>query len=250
MGVVIVLPSNGVVVKQEYNRHMTFKEVKLLYKFIKKHCSMKYEIFFLLALTRALRPAEACAINIRDFKGFARGDFSRLTYREAKTNKIRCDEFILSEVAEKIREYVETHAHQLKAGFLFPWYSKRGKHITPYMTAQSLAAWFCKARQSIGRKHPEFLDSYPAEDGTVDYRIGLYSLRRFSETYIYNNNEYNLELVKEIMEYSKSFTPLGSYIRTFHKEEEKDRVLYNTFKPLLQDLNGLVTGQTQLENFI
>ncbi len=128
-----MLSDNGRKVKNDLNYHMTHEEVKILYNHIVDHCQMKYEIYFWLALTRVMRPSEVLAINIMDFKHWARVDYSRLTFREAKTNKIRSNELIIEPVANLIKQYVITH--NLKNGFLFPWHNRKNK--TPFVYEES-----------------------------------------------------------------------------------------------------------------
>jgi hypothetical protein len=244
-----MLASNGRKVKQRLNYHMTETEVKIIFQYVREHCSLKYEIALLLLLTRGLRPQEMLAVNILDFK-HEPYPYAKLTYREAKTNKIRLNETIIPQVADRIKAYVLLNQHQIKDGFLFPFYNKK-VNGQPFMDSKVFSTWFSEIRQDIGKKHPKFLERYELETANgnkqIRYRISVYSFRRFFETYLYINNRFNIALLKEIMEYSSKFDPIKHYIRFFHEEEQKAEVLQNTFNPFT---SSLMTGQTKLSAYV
>lgn len=240
-----MLDDNGRKVKQNLNYHMKISEIKLIFEHINKHCAMKFEIALLLMLTRGMRPSEALAVNICDFSE----NYTRLTFREAKTNKLRLKEVVIPLVADRIRAYVELNGHALKDGFLFPFYTKKSMG-RPYMSAQVFATWFCTIRQKIAKDHPQFNEKYTFKTSTGEYqkryRINVYSFRRFFETYLYIHNKFNLALLKEIMLYSSKFDPMKHYIKFFQDEQEKTQVLHTTFTPLS---NMLITGQKTILEF-
>lgn len=193
-----------------------------------------------------MRPQEYLAVNVCDFSC----DFTMLTFREAKTNKLRINEPIPLLVAQKIRLYVQLNSFRLKEGFLFPFYSKKVNGL-PFMSSKVFDSWFSKIRHEIAKKYPKFNDRYPfacANNTTqMRYRINVYSLgRRFFETYLFINNNFNLALVKEIMEYSSKFDPMKHYIKFFHEEESKSECINNTFNSLI---SSLISGQKSLSEF-
>jgi integrase len=240
-----MLNDNGRKVKQHLNYHLKISEIKTIFEYVNKHCSMKWHTALLLMLCRGLRPAECMAINICDFSD----DYTRLTFREAKTNKLRFKEFIIPIVAQRIKAYIELNNHSLKEGFLFPFYTKKSNN-RPYMSAQVFATWFCTIRGKIAKIHPEFNERYTFKTANgkyqVRYRINLYSFRRFFETYLYIHNKFNLALLKEIMLYSSKFDPVKHYIKFFQDEQEKTQVLQATFTPLS---NRLIYGQRTIAEF-
>ncbi|MBD3203949.1 tyrosine-type recombinase/integrase [Candidatus Woesearchaeota archaeon] len=236
-----MLPSNGKQVRQTYNYHMTPDELQVLFKHVDEHCSMKYKIALLLMVSRGMRPSEALAVNVADFV-HEPYFFAKLTFREAKTNKLRQKEKIVKPVADQIYLYVKLNRFRLKEGFLFPFYTKKSEGL-PFMDSKTFGAWFSKIRQQIGKKHKNFLDKHTITTSTGKkqnrYRINTYSLRRFFETYLYVNNGFNLAALKEIMEYSSKFDPMKHYIKYFHKEKEKNDTLEETFTPLVKALIGM-----------
>jgi len=248
-----MLPSNGKKVKQYHNYHITKEELSILLRWIKKHIKdSKYEIAILLMAFRGMRPSEALAVNRLDFNS----DFTRLTYREAKTNKLRMNEVIVKPLARRIKAYFEMNKHRLIDGWLFPSHCnpvKKRKGIVYYqkfMTSQSFADRFSDFRWRIAKKHPTFNEKYQhfCRNGTEQwrYRIHPYSLRRFFTTYVFINNNFNEQLVREIQEYSTDFDFCKHYIKVVHKEEEKAVILENTFRTLA---NTLIHGQKQLKEY-
>jgi integrase len=242
-----MLPDSGRKVKQQLNLHMTLTEWKIIMQHIKKTKSLKWFVFLNLLSFRGLRPVEACAINILDFAD----DFTKLTYREAKTNKLRTREHIIPELAKLIKAYVVLNQHNLADGYLFPYYKKKSKG-RPYMCRDAASAWFCEIRNELKTQHKAFDEWYPVQTQiTVEkrYRINLYSFRRFFETYIYLNNQFapmSTALIKELMEYGSKFDPIKHYIKVVHQEEQKAQILDNTLTPLAK---YLTEGQTQLAEF-
>ena len=248
-----MLPDNGRQVKQYHNYHITIEELKVLLKWVKMHVKdSKYEISILLMAFRGMRPSEALAVNRLDFNK----DFTRLTYREAKTNKIRSKEVIIKPVARRIKAYFKMNKHRLIDGWLFPSHcnpvkTKKGiSYYQKFMTSQSFADRFADFRYKIGKKYPSFNEKYShkCKTGTEQwrYRINPYSLRRFFTTYVFINNKFNEQLVREIQEYSTEFDFCKHYIRIVHREEEKAEILENTFRGLA---NNLIEGQTQLGEY-
>lgn len=239
-----MLPDNGKRVKQQLNYHMRLQEVLEIFEYVRVHCALKWEIALLLMITRGFRPAECMALHTLDFSV----DFTRVTYREAKTNKLRINEAIVPEVAARIQAYCRMNT--LKEGYLFHFYNKKSQG-RPYMTAQVFSTWFCDIRSEIARNNPRFNEKYPfsTKSGGTQWRhrINLYSFRRFFETYLYCNNKFNLALIKQICEYSSKFDPMKHYITFFHEEGEKDRVLQETFSPLV---SKMIHGQKQLSEFL
>jgi integrase len=240
-----MLQDNGRKVKQTLNYHLRKQEVKVIFDYVHKHSPLKYEIALLLMITRGLRPSEALAVNVADFSK----DYTRLTYREAKTNKYHLNEVIITPVADRIRLYVEMNRFSLKDGYLFPYYTKKS-HGNPFMTSEVFSSWFSSIRVKMAKKHPEFNEKYQfstTKGGRqLRYRINVYSFRRFFETYLYINNSFNLALLKEIMHYSSKFDPMKHYIKFFHEETDKIIVMQNTFNPLS---SMLINGQTTLREF-
>jgi integrase len=240
-----MLRDNGKKVKQVFNYHITINEAKLILNHVKRHYATKYYIALLLLLTRGLRPSEMLAINVNDFTD----DFKRLTFREAKTNKIRIKEFIIPCVAEQVKAYIMLNRYGLKDGFLFPFYSKKSAGL-PHLTSEVFNAWFCKVRRKLGETHPEFNERYPFQQKTkiqYRYRVGVYSFRRLFETTLYINNKFNLALVKEIMEYSSKFDPMRHYIKFFHEDTAKEAILTQTFENMALNY---IKGQSKLSEFV
>ncbi len=239
-----MLNDNGKKVKQHLNYHLKVDEIKTIFEYINKHCAMKFEIALLLMLTRGMRPAEALAVNVCDLSD----NYTRLSFREAKTNKLRLKEAILPLVSVRIKAYIELNRFRLKEGFLFPFYTKKSKGC-PYMSSQVFSTWFCEIRKKIAAYHPNFNDKYSIKvkgGYQIRYRINVYSFRRFFETYLYINNKFNIALLKEIMHYNSKFDPVKHYIKYFQSEDEKTKVLERTFTPLS---NMLISGQRTLGEF-
>lgn len=236
-----MLPDNGRRVKQHFNYHMTLEEVKVILQYVKMHCSLKWEIALLLMLTRGMRPAEVLSLNVLDFNE----DYSEVTFREAKTNKIRIKEVVIPEVAEMIRVYVaaNTKSRYIVDGYLFPFHNVKSGGL-PFMNTETFGAWFSSVRHGIIKEYPEyaasFKERYPFQMKTgkpqMRYRIGLYSFRRFFETSLYLQTGNSLAAVKEIMEYGSKFDPMKHYIKVVHHEDQKGEILRNTFSGMMRGL--------------
>lgn len=247
-----MLPDNGRRVKPKNNYHITPEELKFLFNYIRLHCDTKYEIIISLMAFRGMRPKEALACNMLDFSE----SYTKLTYREAKTNKIRHNQTIVKPLAKRIATYISMNKHRLTDGWLFPYNTKKtrskgGKiYIQPFMDSMTFAVYFSKIRWALAKNYNSFNEKYmfKYKNGRSKfvYRIHPYSLRRFFETYFYINNNYNLALLKEIMDYSSKFDPMKSYIKIIHREKQRSQYIQDTFTPLA---NRLISNQTTLEEF-
>jgi integrase len=225
-----MLADTGRRCKQKHDLHMTLEEWKIIMQHVRDNKSLKWYTFLSLLSFRGMRPAEACAVNILDFSD----NFTKLTYREAKTNRLRLNEPLIPDLAKLIKTYIVLNRHMLVDGYLFPYYKKKSKG-KPYMSRDSASAWFCEIREDIKQKYPGFDEHYfiNTQMGIQKrYRVNLYSFRRFFETQIYRKNGRDVALIKEIMEYSSKFDPIPHYIKAVDSEANKYEAIENTFKEL------------------
>lgn len=218
-----MLASNGRNSKVKNNYHITNEELKILFRYSAFY-GYKYQVLISFCAFRGLRVSEALAVNMFDFNQ----DFSKITIREAKTNKVRTLPLI-KPLQEMIKHYITLNVHTLKNGFLFPYYSSKKR---PYLSCGSAEAWFSKIRNKIGEKNPSFMDKVAiprpftknkSEEPimTFRYRIGFHSLRRWFETRLWNATK-NAYIVKELMDYT-DYNVLNSYLdRNQIKEHEKE----------------------------
>jgi integrase len=237
-----MLEDNGRRVKQHFNYHITTDELKIFFHYIRKHCHTQYEIACLLMCFRGMRTSEALAANVNDFNN----EFTRITYREAKTNKLRMNEVVVKPIAERVKAYVEMNKFRLEDGWLFPYYKNKVRCIKgveryyPHMDAHTFEQWFVVVRKRLAKDHACFNEKYPFtyKNGMVKwkYRISSYSFRRWFETTFYIGTGYNLALLKEIMLYSSKFDPIKHYIRIVHKDEQKADILENAFGTLANEM--------------
>lgn len=239
-----MLQDNGRQVKQERNYHITTEELAILFKYARRF-GTKYQLMLLIGAFRGLRISEICAINILDF---ANSNFDKLTYREAKTNKLNHNKPIIPELATMIKTYVITNRHLLTDGYLFPYYASRRK--APHMTVGVASSWFGKLRRIIGRDHPSFLDRYNIvlENGRVQvrYRIGWHSLRRWFETNVHSKTD--IHTIQRIMNYSKMDT-LNHYLSKYEVLKREPLVLENALSPVFTSFIQLDKNQTKLRYF-
>lgn len=243
-----MLADSGRKVKQHYNYHITPNELKIFIQYARQKSDPKYLIATMLMAFRGMRPSEAVAVNILDFSK----DYTRLTFREAKTNKLRFNTLIVKPLAKIIKTYITMNKHRLVDGWLFPSIKKlrsSGKFL-PHMDSHTYRAWFHPLRYRLAKKYPGFNDKYPFKrsTGKIAYlcRIQPYSFRRFFETQFYIKNSYNLALLKEVMEYSSKFDPMKSYIKICHKHEELNESVNKTFAPFVDQV---LSGQKTLGEF-
>lgn len=225
-----MLNDNGRIIKIRNNYHITSDELKILLRYANECMSSKMQLLFALCAFKGLRVSEALAINIMDFED---STFTKLTFREAKTNKMRHASPIIPPMAEMIKAYVSTNGHRLTDGYLFPYYTSKKK---AHMTTPTAEAMFAKLRKRIGKEHPQFLQKYPmrtkAGKMIFRYRIGFHSLRRWFETSIFDNTK-SLHTVKEIMRYTK-FEPLNAYLNRYKVHENEAMILQKTFNPIFK----------------
>lgn len=235
---------------------MTISEWKNIICWVKKNKKLKWFVFLMILSFRGMRPQEALAINVMDFIQATghRDDYSKITYREAKTNKVRVREHIIKPLAQLIKTYVDMNNYfETQEGYLFYHYRKRYKGM-PFMSSRAASVWFAEeVRNPMKKDHEYMREWYPItqKNGYLQkrYRINLYSFRRWFETYIYMNNEFaprSIALIKEIMDYNSKFDPIKHYIRVTHTAEHKMQVLENTMSKLA---SNILTGQKNLTDF-
>lgn len=252
-----MLKDNGVVVRVENDYFISDEELVIFFQFLKRY-SLKWSLAAsLIAFGAGFRISECMAINLADF----RNDYSSLTFREAKTNKVRTVPLIES-VREAVRLYVDLEGHRLEGGFLFPTYSSSR---TPFMGRDSAVDVFWKIRQVLGVKFKSFHDRYsfvghrclgcrrgfvgehvplkgcPLCGGVINhyeyfrYRVGWHSLRRWFETHLHQELMEGGEasgnaayVVKVVMGYSK-FEVLNSYLDKARIVQGKRELLEGCF---------------------
>lgn len=233
-----MLVSNGRNPKVERNYHITTEELKLLFEYSRRYSS-KFQLLIALCAFRGLRVSEALAINILDFSDTT---FTKLTYREAKTNKMQHNKPIIQPLAEMIKAYVVTNSHRLSDGYLFPYHNKKQKR--PYLRTEVIGAWMAKLRNLVGKDHPAFLEGYTvkAESGKTlyRYRIGFHSFRRWFETHLHDSTN-DVYTVKEVMSYA-DFAPLNAYLNRSRVLQREGEILHKAFTPLLQELSSQEPG--------
>lgn len=232
-----MLPSNGKYCNQELDYHVTNDEIKQLLHHVKQHYSQKMYLLASLVWSRGFRISEALAVNVKDFPLARYGNFSRLNFREAKTNKKRNNEIIVDPVAELIRDYILSNPLILThyEGYLF--FRRNGKrwHNMPVMTPETVGAFMAKWRRSLSKKNPAFNEKYTHHNYTcgnsrhtlndkkhhelgrltwclkckrplqkkqvIRYRISWHSLRRNMEDNGLDYSNDNVYFVKEMMHY-------------------------------------------------
>lgn len=243
-----MLEDNGRKIKQKYNYHMTDEEVKIMFKYCRAYYATKYSLVLSVIAFRGLRPQAALAINYRTD---LTPDFKRLSWREAKTNKLQLNRPLLPQLSEMIDEYVYLNKDSLRDGFLFPYYTKKSKG-RPFMSSQVLSTWFnAKLRRKIAKDHPQFMERYPftMSNGKIQmrYRIGVYSLRRWFETRLHTATD-SVYIVKEIMNYN-DYKPLNSYLNRQRVMSKEDQIMKDSFSGAFQKAHDVAAAQTKLSFF-
>lgn len=226
-----MLKSNGRAVQERRNYHMTQGELKILLEWLREHSSMQYYTMVLLQFSMGLRASELCSIHILDWSE----DFTRLTYRAAKTNEVRTNEPVPEPVAKFVKEYVVLNAHRMRDGWMWPnSYNPQDGHLSP----KAYEAAFSKWRQKIGKDHPRFLDCYdiPVGQGACQrrYRICTHSLRRLHRTVLKHNID-DLWTVKELCHY-KDWSSFQRYINFSEVHEKKANIVNNVFNPIVLEV--------------
>ena len=223
------------------NYFMTDKEVLELWDHTKVWSS-KWRLIIGFALFRGLRIGEICAINLYDFSK----DFSVLRVIIQKSY-VEAELPLIPYLQELVKDYIFKNKQTFKDGFLFPYYSSRGKKHLPYMTTKTADSCFCKFRKRIGKDVPEFLDR--KQVGKVwRYRIGFHSCRRWFETTIYDQIK-DKQRLSHIMRYLDSRT-VDTYIDPYKIWKEEGNILLTSFEEVATSTKLLDSGQSRLFNFI
>lgn len=222
------------------NYFMTDEEVSTLWDNT-RIWSSKWRTMVAFALFRGLRIGEICAINIYDFQE----NFTKLRVVLEKSH-VETILPLIPQLSEIVKDYVLKNKHTFKDGFLFPYYSSRGKKHLPYMTTKTADSCFCKFRKTIGKEHPQFLERNRV--GKVwRYRIGWHSCRRWFETTIYENIKDRKKL-SDIMRYLDSRT-VDSYIDPYRTWKDEQNILQNSFNDTATNLSLLSKNQKRLDSF-
>lgn len=234
-----MLNSNGRVVKQRRNYHMSLAELGQLLRFLRRHYDPKWFVAVMLQFGLGLRASEMLAVQISDFYD----RFRWLRYRAAKTNEIR-EVPVPEPLIALVVAYVFYNAHRMKNGFLFSKYTGCGDRTS----TETYGAFWTKWRRAIGRKNPRFLDTYVMDNGQVRHRIGSHSLRRLHRT-VLRNEVKDLYIVKELCGYA-DYGSLERYINDQEIFEKMESILLPIFNPVIKNLVGLGHGQTRIQSFI
>lgn len=280
-----MLPSNGRWTdSRELDYHITNKEMQILLNYVKEHYALKFYILLCLVWCRGFRVSEALFINFRDFPLRIKGDFSKITYREAKTNKIRYNEIVPQPVAELIRDYILTNSKLLGhyEGYLFHRHNGKRNKGAPVMSTNTAGAFMAKWRNGLKKDHPEFAEKYQhisyrckpcgwefntrnrisAPEGDLcpkcnklpdttkqwRYRIGWHSLRRnFEDNGLEYSND-NYHFVQQMMHYTE-IEVVQHYASRRRIREKIPDFFKDHITPLFQKFERYDEAQTSLMKF-
>jgi len=226
--------------KAKNNYFLTDEEVSILWK-ESKRWSSKWRLMLGFALFRGLRVGEICAINLYDFKD----DFTKVTVILEKSH-IKTDLPLIPELTALVKDYILKNRHTFKDGYLFPYYSSRGKKHLPYMTTKTACSCFCKFRKTLGKEHLSLLDSY-IMGKYRRYRVGWHSCRRWFETKIYDKINDRKKLA-DIMRYIEVST-VDTYIDPYETWKHEKDILQTVFDDTATNLILLSKGQRKLDFF-
>lgn len=222
------------------NYFMTTEEVLILWKNTLKWSS-KWRLMVGFALFRGLRIGEIVAINLYDFSS----DFSKVRVVLEKSH-VEAELPLIPFLQDLVKDYVFKNKTSFKDGFLFPYYSSRGKKHLPYMTAKTASSCFCKFRKSLGDQDKCFLDRH--KSGNVwRYRIGFHSCRRWFETTIYDNIKDGKRL-GHIMRYLDLRT-VDTYIDPYKVWKEENNILKSSFDGVATSTRLIDKSQSRLSQF-
>ena len=243
-----MLPSNGREANTKWNYHMTIQELSILLKYLKENVDPKFFVMVLTQFGMGMRCSEMLHINMYDF----RDKYSKLTYRQAKSNEILPDEPVPEPLQKIIIAYIYHNAHRMIDGYLFSdpkIHNKKNK--MPTYTTETYGSYWAKWRQAVGKKHPGFLDHHFITSCSGRqmkmYRIGTHSLRRLHRTVLANNVE-NPFILKELCNY-KDISTLDRYVNGFKIREHKAQYLDPIIGPVISDAALTAAGQTRLGEY-
>lgn len=228
-------------------------EVMLLWKYSKKW-STKWQIIVGLAAFRGMRIGEICSMQIKDIID---PKFQRIEIVYEKSHigdKIP----ILKEFSELFKQYVVNNKQTFKDGYLFPYYSNRGKNRNKsHMTTETADAMMSKLRKEIAQKeqYPAFLDPSGmrylknGEKCISKYRIGWHSLRRWHETKM-KKSGYSFEVIANMMRYQEHyFKTVATYMDAYEVWENEEAILGDVFSDFYKQCELLQKGQTRMQDF-
>lgn len=283
-GVGLVLPSNGRYVSQEYDYHVCNDEVKVLLRYVRDRYSAKMYLLLCLVWSRGMRVSEALHVNFRDFPLRRHGDFSRLDFREAKTNKLRTNEIVVGPVADLIKEYILSNPLILShyEGYLF--HRRNGKRVRghPVMSTETAGAFMKKWREGLVKAgHTGFGDRYVhrnwhcsacrqtmsekqkagwlglacplcgrtlEERERVNYRAGWHSLRRNFEDNGLDYSGDNTWFIKSLMGY-RDIRVIESYASKKRQRAKIPDFFDNCIMPTFNGFERYDESQTSLQSF-
>lgn len=234
-----MLPSNGLDPKTFNNYHMALDELKLLLRVVQKHYDPMWYLGIILQFSFGMRASEMLHIQVSDFSR----KFTRLTYRQAKTNRIIYNEPVLAPVSELVINYIYHNQHRLKNGWLFP-----GKNNGPMLHATYASMWSKWRRKCSKVEGGEgFLEHYNF-NSQVRYRISSHSLRRLHRTVLHNSIQ-DLYIVKELCNYS-DYKSLQRYINEQEIQLKKEDYMVPVLEPIVSSIHLYGQGQRSMQHFI
>lgn len=233
-----MLADNGKKTKQKRNLHILLEEFTILLDHVRTKYSMRWFLMLIIQFSMGMRCSEMLAINLADFSSH----FSKLDYRQAKTNKMIYDEPVPPAVQQLIIAFLIRNAHTCIDGYFFPRHVGKG-HVT---TETYNAAW-CKWRQEIGKKHDSFLDLYEGKNGPR-YRISSHCLRRLHRTLLADNHPDKLFLLSKLCHYEK-FEKFEAYINQYKMMKQRMEIIMPVINPVVHQIMSLPREQIKLTRY-
>ena len=165
-------------------------------------------------------------------------NFSKLTYREAKVNKLQHNRPLIEPLADMCRLYVKTCHKKFREGYLFHHYTRlKTVDLRPFMDIKTAGAFLTKLRRDIGKEYPQIMERYVFETDSgstqTRYRVSFHSLRRWFETNLKEKSD--VYVVKEIMNYSK-YEVLNSYLNRANVMTREKEILSEAFNPIAREV--------------
>ena len=224
---------------------MTIEELGELLNMLREQYDPKWYVCVLTQFLLGMRASEVLSIQLWDFKN----DFSKLDYRQAKTNKIISDEPVPSALRLALISYIVNNLHRFKNGYLFSKDMGNGIRIVTTVYGAFWAKWRKACAKRFG---VHWVDRYDIPNGQRRYRICSHSLRRLHRTSLTKNvesGEYNKDwLISQICHYD-DFKTFLKYKNEFEVLEARKEFIEPALQPVISRVLGMSKGQTSISDF-
>ena len=166
------------------------EEIKTLVTSIKEH-EQHHWLFLVILAGSGCRPIEASKLRLKDFTS---SEYDSFIIQNNKVSPARIEKkFLPPFAANYVKTYIRYYFQfgRFANGYLFPKLDGRSKTKRPHINPQSIDTWFARKRKEIGGSFLDITDwvkqgNHPNQH-RPQYRISLYSLRRWFATKFYEN---------------------------------------------------------------